>query len=127
MRRMEADEDAEQMAVIDWWDYACRRYGLEPFDLLHIPNEGSGSPVRGKRLKRLGVRAGCPDLLLTQPRGGFHGLFVEMKAKHGRPSPEQKLFLARLVERGYLCEVAYGADQAMSAIQEYLDGGRSAR
>ena len=113
----------EQAAVVEWWGYACRQYGLEAFDLFHIPNEGTGSAVRGMLQKRQGLRPGCPDLMLTAPVGSYHGLFVEMKrTKTGKVSHEQGLFHARLKERGYAVAVCYGATQARMAIAGYLRG-----
>lgn len=116
-------EQEEQAAVVEWWAYACRQYGLEAFDLFHIPNEGTGSSVRGKIMQRQGLRPGCPDLMLTAPVGSYHGLFVEMKrTKTGKVSHEQALFHARLKERGYAVAVCYGATQARMAIAGYLRG-----
>ena len=116
-------EQEEQAAVIEWWSWCCKRFGLEPGDLFHIPNEGTGSAVRGMLQKRQGLRPGCPDLMLTAPVGSYHGLFVEMKrTKTGKVSHEQDLFHARLKERGYAVAVCYGATQARMAIAGYLRG-----
>lgn len=121
---MAALERQEQAAVVEWWAYACRHWKLTPDDLLHIPNEGTGSAVRGKIQKQQGLRPGCPDLMLTAAVGPYHGLFVEMKrTRRGVPSAEQRVFHARLQERGYAVHVCYGADEARLAIKTYLNGG----
>ncbi|WP_458400051.1 VRR-NUC domain-containing protein [Mailhella sp.] len=123
LKELEALERQEQAAVIEWWSWCCRRFGLEPYDLLHIPNEGTGSAVRGRLQKKQGLRPGCPDLMLTAPVGAHHGLFVEMKrSRTGRPSREQLDFHARLEERGYAVAVCYGATEARVAIARYLRG-----
>ena len=123
LKAMEAQETEEQAALIEWWGWCCKRFGLEPYDLFHIPNEGTGSAVRGRLQKKQGLRPGCPDLMLTAPVGPYHGLFVEMKkARLARTSHEQDIFHARLRERGYAVAVCFGATQARMAIAHYLRG-----
>lgn len=69
-------EDALQVAVVDY----LTRNGLFVF---HIPNQGSWSAAYGLKLKRMGRRAGMPDLqMICQqsdplPRGV---LMIECKA-----------------------------------------------
>lgn len=123
-KKMLALELEEQAAVVEWWAYACRQYGLDAFDLFHIPNEGTGSRVRGKIMQRQGLRPGCPDLMLSAPVHPFHGLFLEMKreTKAAVPSAEQRVFHARLKERGYAVQVCHGASEARLAIKRYLAG-----
>lgn len=113
-------EADEQAAVIQWWSLKCKAWKVPPHLLYHIANEGSGSVARGRLLKRTGVRAGCPDLCLSVARGGFFGLFVEMKRKAGRLTPEQKAFHEDLREQGYRVETCYGADQAIDTITNYM-------
>ena len=118
-----ASEEKEQDHLIEWWDRQCRVYGLPSFALYHVGNEGSGNAIRGARLKRMGVRAGCPDLLLDVPSGGHHGLRIEMKRrKGGRLSPQQREFLEYLESRGYAVAVCCGWDEARAVIQDYLRG-----
>ena len=119
-----ASEAQEQRAVIDWWRLACRRYGVPEHLLLHIPNEGTGNAIRGRQQKLLGVRKGCPDLLLAVPAGGHHGLWIEMKRRKGRTSLEQDRFMDVLREQGYACEVCRGVDDACKAITAYMRPGR---
>ena len=118
--RVTPRETDEQAAVIEWWAWKSKAWGIPPRLLFHIPNEGSGSAVRGRLQKRQGVRAGCPDLCLTVARGGFFGLFVEMKRKAGRLTDEQKVFQDDLRAQGYRVETCYGADQAMDVITNYM-------
>ena len=110
-------ESAHQRAVIDW----ARRHPLAR-RMYAVPNGGKRSAFEAARLKGEGVRAGVPDLCLNLPRGGAHGLFVEMKAPGGRESPEQKLVMEELVEEGYCVIVAHDALLAIEAIRAYLDG-----
>jgi hypothetical protein len=109
-------EAQEQEAVIAWARCNSTRYpGCEL--LFHVPNENAHHKVRQ------GVCAGVPDLLLPVARGGYHGLWLELKrADHSNhPSPAQHAWLTRLEAEGYRCVVAYGAAQAIEAITQYLE------
>ena len=117
---MTPSETEEQAAVIAWWGLKCKAWKIPPHLLFHIANEGSGSAVRGRLQKRQGVRAGCPDLCLSVARGGFFGLYVEMKRNGGRCTPEQKAFHEDLRAQGYRVEVCYGAQAAIDTITHYM-------
>lgn len=90
-----------------------------------IPNGGKRTALQGSRLKDEGVLAGVPDLMVAHAAHGYHGLFVEMKTPHGSTSKEQKTVIAQLAKEGYLCTVAKGYEQALSAIRDYLQNGAS--
>ena len=80
-------EDELCAALVRWWDLI---FPDRKQDFIHIPNEGSGSRVRGSKLKRLGVRAGVPDYLVClhgQPIG-----WLEIKFGNNRLEPEQVKF-----------------------------------
>lgn len=120
MEKHVATEAQEQTAVISWWRYACRIYGVPECSLLHIANEGTGSAARGRLQKRQGVRAGVADLFLSVPRGAFSGLWIEMKRKGGRVRPEQREFLMNMQALGYEGAVCHGADEARDVIMAYM-------
>ena len=62
-----------------------------------------------------------PDLCLPVPRGGKHGLFVEMKrTKGGRVSAEQQEWITALQEQGYAASVCRGWEEAARVILQYL-------
>ena len=115
-----ASEAQEQTAVIDWWRFAHKKYGVPECSLLHVANEGTGSAVRGRLQKRQGVRAGVADLFLSVPRGAFSGLWIEMKRKDGWVRPEQREFLNQMQELGYDCAVCRGAEAAREKIHAYM-------
>lgn len=115
----EADEQAN---VIKWWAAQCRLYGLPSFSLYHVANEGSGSAIRGRRLKEQGVRAGIPDLIFDVPRSNYHGLRIEMKSKRGRPRKNQLDVLSWMESQGYAVAVCHGSTDAIDVIKEYLRG-----
>ena len=93
-------EAQEQTTLFQW---AAMMSGKWPqLRLCHaIPNGGSRNPIEARHLKEQGVKAGIPDLFLPCARGGFHGLYIEMKRrKGGRVSIEQKKAIIALMEQG---------------------------
>lgn len=114
-------EHHEQVALIQWADYT--RWQCEPIGkyLAAIPNGGDRNPIVGAKLKAEGVRAGYPDLFLSVPVVGFHGLYIEMKARAGgRVQPNQLDWKERLERRGYRVMICRGFDEAKAAIVQYL-------
>lgn len=114
-----ASEHEEQKQLISLVDAA---YPADVAALLYaIPNGGDRNPVVGMKLKLEGVRRGVPDLFFAYPHKGFHGLYIEMKRRHGgRVSPEQELMIEALKRQGYKVEVCKGCDEAFKVFNEYL-------
>lgn len=90
--------------------------------LFHVPNGGARSKSEAGRMKRQGVKAGVPDLMLPVARGGYHGLFVELKAEKGSLTAEQKEWIRLLQEQGYAATVCKGLDEAIWTITNYMQG-----
>ena len=112
---IKGEETNEQIAVVDFCD-------LAGIPVVHIPNEGKRSQMYGGILKRMGLRKGFPDLFVTCARLGYHGLFVEMKSKRGKPTEDQLIWLRRLTDEGYACAICYSADDAIRKIKKYMGG-----
>lgn len=119
-RRLHPTEHDEQVALFAWAAIAQNTVP-ELKMLFHVPNGGSRNPIEAARLKAAGVKPGVPDLFLPVPRPGWHGLWIEMKAKGGMPTREQAAWLQALRSQGYLTRVCRGADEAISAISHYLE------
>ena len=81
---------------------------------------GSRNVIEAAKFKKMGVKAGVPDLQLLVPNGLIHGLWIELKSKKGKLQPSQRLMMQRLEEQGYLCKVCFGADEAINEIKKYL-------
>jgi len=108
------NEEAEQTALFEWAEY-------KHLDMIfHIPNGSNKSISQAVKFKRMGLKSGVPDIFLAIPMNGFHGLFIEMKAKKGVISATQKEWLKRLNEQGYRAVVAKGFDEAVKVIEEYM-------
>jgi len=74
--------------------------------------------------KKGGMKKGYPDVHLPVAYGGYHGLFIEMKRKDGKPSDvsrEQRAWLADLSEQGYQTAVCFGWEEAARLIAGYLE------
>lgn len=129
MRRATETEHSHQVAVIDWWSLAHKKYGLPDFALYAIPNANAlYSQARNRfalmqKMRDEGVRSGILDLNLDakSPRDpAAMGLRIEMKKKPNKPSPEQEEVLMYLRKTGYHALVCWDAEEAIRAISGYL-------
>ena len=96
--------------------------------IYHVPNGGHRHKSVAIELKKQGVRAGIPDLVLPMARGGYFGLYLEFKATPPHSSPvsaSQDACLHALTEQGYLAIVCRGHRDAMDAITAYLQCPRT--
>lgn len=127
-KKQEASEHTEQVKVIDW-ARANRLRHPELKWIFAIPNGArlSGRTINGHRvsteairLKAEGLLPGVSDLFLPAARGGFHGLFVEMKWGDNTPSTDQDRFLQAMTAQGYDVEVCWSAAAAIERIANYL-------
>ena len=114
-------EDDELCAVFAW---AAMLEGVYPcLELMyHTPNEGKRTAASGGRLKAKGLKKGVPDIALPCARGGYHGLYIELKVGDGKPTAEQKKYLHALDVEGYFVALAYSAAEAIRLIERYVRG-----
>lgn len=83
----------------------------------HTPNGEHRDPAIGAKLKRMGTRAGVPDVLLVID-GRLHGL--ELKRERGGViSAEQRAMHAELQEAGAIIETARGLDEALEVLEQW--------
>jgi len=115
------NEATEQEALMQWCSWQQSKYP-ELALIYHIPNGGSRNALEAANLKRQGVKAGVPDLCLPVARGGFHGLYIEMKYGKNKTTENQKKWLKALQEQGYCTIVCYGAEEAKQVISRYFKG-----
>lgn len=62
-----------------------------------------------------------PDLFLALPRGGYAGLWIEMKARGGQSTVEQFLWLKKLDNVGYVATTCFSFGQAKDTVVKYLN------
>ncbi len=121
-RKRKNEESRIQMAVIRFWAVAHKDFGVPECVLFSIPNGGWRDVVGAAILKKEGQRNGVSDLMLAVPRGGYHGLFLEMKCATGVISPEQIVFQREVGAQGYATWTAFRYETAVDMIGCYLRG-----
>ncbi len=127
-------EDGEQQTLIEW--ASLRRLPAHPkvmvsHLLFAIPNGGRRGIKEATRFRRMGVKPGVSDLFFAYPCGHYSGLWLEMKKcrKDFRSereaekalAPEQLDWLVLMEWAGYMAIAAYGAAEAITAIEKYLE------
>ena len=85
-----------------------------------------------KKLKRTRSSHVHADLYVMEPRGNYHGLIIELKAKNiykkdgtllkDEHLADQQETIDLLNKKGYKACFCVGFDQAVSTINEYLNG-----
>lgn len=84
-------------------DYLSRALSLEDGVWWTTFPAGGGGKVRGARLKRMGLKAGVPDILILI---GGDAFWIELKAKGGRVSSEQSQFMMAICKTSGLGRTA---------------------
>lgn len=113
------DESGHQEALFSWAGYNMQRMPELEF-LHHVPNGGKRDAATAVALKRQGVKAGVPDIVLPAPRAEYHGLYIELKAGSNTTTAKQKRWLKFLRQQGYYTAVCYGWQAAAELIERYL-------
>lgn len=111
-------------------------------DVIFHSDFGSGvklTPWQAKMQKmQNGGRRAWPDMVLAEPVGKYHGLFIELKKEGTRLKKkngdwasehiaEQDAVLSELNDKGYKAEFAIGFEQALNLIDDYLGGKQNGR
>lgn len=117
-------EEREQITLFNWADMMIGKYP-ELRLMHHIPNGGKRSKTEAARFKAQGVKPGVPDICLPVPKGGFHGMYIELKRTGGKGklSSYQKEWLQDLAMMGYKAVCCFGWEEAAREIEEYLNYG----
>lgn len=120
-----------QIMLIKYLQYQYPKIMLNAAQILSsIPLE------RGKyaqKMKAAGNTSGWPDIFIAEARGGFHGLFIELKSETAKvflkrsekPATEhiakQIAVLEGLRERGFKAELCIGFEAAKKVLDDYLN------
>lgn len=113
-----ASEDDVQISFIDY----CRRQRDERKMALHIPNEAKRSEFGHKQMVRKGLIPGAADNFIPAARGGWNGLWLELKRKGGKPTAAQFAFGRDMEACGYAWGWADSIDKAMAITERYMAG-----
>lgn len=85
-----------------------------------VPNGGLRDKIVAAQLKAEGVKKAFPDLLIAEPRGSYHGAYIEMKRIGGKVRKDQAKLHQELRDRDYRVIVGYGAEDAWTKLEAYL-------
>lgn len=123
-RRPNDEEHRNQVWLIQWVTTQIKN---EPDlkCLYAIPNGGHRHAATAAKLKAEGVKAGVYDLHLPVARGGFCGLWIELKAGKNKPTASQNEWRDLMIEQGHDTAVCYGWHEAKNKIEEYLSYPRT--
>lgn len=90
---------------------------------LRIPQQ-----LRNKAIQKDGFK--CPDLLILEPRGGYHGLFIELKVtspfkKNGELKKDDHLegqaeTIQDLCDKRYMAGFSWGFEMTKKIIDDYM-------
>jgi len=108
-----------QRALVTW----CRMRNDGAELIFAIPNGGKRDAKEAMSLKHQGVTAGVPDMFLPVMRGGYGGLFIELKNPNGkgRTSKEQDKMMESLLLDGYAVCVSHNFDECKELVLDYLN------
>jgi len=113
-KRRAYPEHQIQCEVVSW--YRKRRL------LGHsIPNGGRRSMLQGNRERMAGLTAGVSDLFFAEPRKGYHGLYMELKAAGKKPTEEQLSWLEAVSKKGYAAEWFDCSEKAIKFLSDYME------
>ncbi len=86
-----------------------------------------------KRHKALQSSRAFPDIFIAEPRGGYYGMFIELKTednvifkkdgtlRQNEHHKEQALMLTKLYMRGYKAVFGQGYQDTIKKIDEYFE------
>lgn len=87
---------------------------------------------QAKKMKSLRSSRAFPDIVVYEPRGGYGGLFLEVKKetpykkngelKSSTHLKEQEDMINILNDKGYCASFAWSLDGAIELIERYLNG-----
>jgi hypothetical protein len=109
-------EDREQIALMTWVRLWSMHHPLL-MSVYHTPNGGYRDPRTASKFKAMGVKSGVWDIFVPAPSPG---LWIEMKTKTGKLSPEQRAFKTMLEPYGYTFVVARSWIEGAWALADFL-------
>ena len=114
-------ESKIQQQCVAWFRAQYPQYAML---LVHPINEGSGHTDLDRRRQGIhkaeGAVAGVADLLFFMPACNHHGLGIELKAKTGRQSQDQKYWQQIFEAAGYKYCVARDFDTFRRLINDWV-------
>lgn len=127
-------EHQEQKVYVEWFKTQFPKYEEAIFSNpngMHISGDSSKGlskktviAAKMRKYKKEGFKKGVSDIQIPIPRGGYHGLWVEMKRSDKTAkdlSEEQMRHIILMRNLGHKAEWAAGAEEAIRITKEYMD------
>ena len=109
-------EDQLQENCVKWFDLQHPLYILH-----HSPNGGRRTKFEGALFKRLGCRAGFPDLILLFGNDDYNGLLIELKTDKGVQSQSQKACEKKVKLTKYKYIICRSLAEFITEITNYIN------
>ena len=114
-RELQSEYDF-QIKLVEWFYIQYPREHV-----VHVPNEGKRTVQFGRKLKRMGMLKGFPDLLVPIPNKNYCGLVMELKKGNNKSESDQKNIQDYLESKGFkVCRDVKKFDQAVELIKQYM-------
>lgn len=109
-----------QCALFQWAEVATQ--SIPELEFMYANTNGGKRDIgTAVKLKKEGQKPGVPDIFLPVPKGGYHGLYIELKVGTNKPTKKQQKYLRFLAEQGYCTYVARDDwREPARVIMEYL-------
>jgi len=121
-RRPRHIEDRLQISCVEWFDLKHPDMKLL---LHHSPNGGHRNVIEAAKFKKMGVRAGFPDLILLEANNDYPLMGIELKTKIGRQSPYQRAYQREFERLGYKYVVIRSLDEFIKEVENYLSTAKT--
>jgi hypothetical protein len=121
-------EKDEQKLIFKWWFKQYPKFDMCLFSSLNGISLGGSYKQRSITInsaRAQGMLNGVSDIQLCVARGGYHGMFIELKRSNGKESnvtPCQWSFIYAMREQGYYATWCAGHKQAIELITDYMEG-----
>ena len=119
---MRHNEEHLQEVCVRWFDLQYPQYRLL---LHHSPNGGRRNVREAARFKKMGVRAGFPDLILLLPCHQYHYLAIELKTCVGRQSEHQSSMMMAMEEHGGMYVIVRSIEDFIGIVNKWVDNSKS--
>ncbi len=131
-RKKPVDWEGQEQTVLMRWLLGEKMRQTPVGDLHDVAYHPANGGFRCKKtagvLKGQGVKAGVSDLVVMDARGGWHGLYLELKAtppRNAALAESQREWLALAKARGYREALALGYEEAKAVLREYASWPRT--
>ena len=119
-------EHDTQASFINWCQWNQAKYPVLALSFAipngaHLAGDARTRAIKMAKLKAEGFRPGVPDWCLPHPSGEYKGLWIEFKFGKNQTSIDQANFIALLKLYGHCVHVCYSVDDAIRAVEEYLN------